>query len=373
MTRNPAPNPTLALADGTFPAATGQAVCAGEIPAAAPEEIQLLPLGEIRARDGRKWRLTDAASVVRASLPTQPNGGIDLVIDYNHQTDLVDKTGHAAPAAGWIKKLMVRADGIWAAVEWTAKAKEHLRNREYRYISPTFLFDKKTGVITRILRAALTNSPALQLKALASQKNEETMEDFIKALAALLGLAEDADREKALAAVKNLVEQSAASGETLLAVCKTLDLDEDAGGGDIAKALDSAKALAAKTGNGEIDTTKYVAVEKFDALAKDFAGLEADRAAEKATAAVDQAVKDGKVTPHLKDWALDYASRDLAGFADYIAGAPVVTSSGRVISGVPKGGGSGLDEDEKAVCAALGLSEEDFKKTREQDQQENAA
>lgn len=362
-------NPTLALCDGVLLVAANQAVCAAEIPDGAPEEIQLMPLGDIQARDGRRWHLKNAAAVVAASSPK----GIDLVIDYNHQTDLVNKTGHEAPAAGWIKKLMVRADGIWARVEWTPKAKEHLANREYRYISPTFLFEKKTGVVQRILRAALTNDPALHLKALASQDNEEDkMEELLKALAALLGLAEDADREKAITAVKDLVEQSTKNDETVKAVCKSLDIGPDATGDDIAKAVDTAKAQAEKAGGKATDESKYVAVEKYDELAKNFAAFEGERAAEKATATVAAAVEDGKVTPHLKEWALDYAKRDPAGFAGYIAGAPVITGQGRVISGNPKSG-SGLDEDEKAVCAALGLDADDFKKTREQDEQENAA
>ncbi|MEQ8956545.1 MAG: Mu-like prophage major head subunit gpT family protein, partial [Coleofasciculus sp. C2-GNP5-27] len=48
-------------------------------------------------------------------------------------------------------------------------AAEHIRKKEYRYISPTFLHERHgQNRVVRILRAALTNNPALHLVALAS-------------------------------------------------------------------------------------------------------------------------------------------------------------------------------------------------------------
>ena len=43
-----------------------------------------------------------------------------------------------------------------------------IRSRDYRYLSPVFDHAKGTNVVMRILRAALTNNPALHLKAVAS-------------------------------------------------------------------------------------------------------------------------------------------------------------------------------------------------------------
>lgn len=54
---------------------------------------------------------------------------LDLVIDYEHQT-LSDVQ---APAGGWIKDLYKGEDAIIAKVEWTPKAAEYLKNKEYRY------------------------------------------------------------------------------------------------------------------------------------------------------------------------------------------------------------------------------------------------
>ena len=148
-----------------------QASCAVELPAGAPPEwIQLLPAGEMQARDGRRWRLADATAAIKESL--NRSGAIDLPIDYEHQTDLAQKNGRPAPAAGWIKQLVDRAGSIWGQVEWTAKAAEHISQREYRYLSPTFVHDK-SGIVRYIMRAALTNNPALNMPALAT--TEETL------------------------------------------------------------------------------------------------------------------------------------------------------------------------------------------------------
>lgn len=46
-------------------------------------------------------------------------------------------------------------------VEWTAQAKQFIKNREYRYISPVFGYNKQTGEITVLQHAALVNHPAI--------------------------------------------------------------------------------------------------------------------------------------------------------------------------------------------------------------------
>ena len=113
------------------------ATCYVEIPAGDPSAwVQLMPAGELKARDGRRWRLGDAAAVVAAS--RELAGGADLVFDYEHQTDHAKENGREAPASGWIKELEVRGGDIWGRVEWTERALAMIKAREYRYVSPTF-------------------------------------------------------------------------------------------------------------------------------------------------------------------------------------------------------------------------------------------
>src|SRR3546814_1790477 len=80
------------------------------------------------------------------------------------------RSGGRAPASGWIKELQKRDDGIYGRIEWTAAARQALAAGEYRYISPVFNHDKIGGRVRAILRAGLTNTPALELAAVASEQ-----------------------------------------------------------------------------------------------------------------------------------------------------------------------------------------------------------
>lgn len=64
-------------------------------PGAAPEWVHLLPpKGRITARDGRKFILDNPAALV-ADFNAR---GVDLPVDFAHQSELADaKTGGAAP------------------------------------------------------------------------------------------------------------------------------------------------------------------------------------------------------------------------------------------------------------------------------------
>ena len=50
--------------------------------------------------------------------------------------------------------------GVFALVDWTKRAQDHIAAEEYLYISPVFTYDKQ-GRPQDILHAALTNDPAL--------------------------------------------------------------------------------------------------------------------------------------------------------------------------------------------------------------------
>jgi phage I-like protein len=135
----------------------------------APEWIELIPAGKFSAVDGRGPFLNeDPEGVVAASIAKMPQVG--LVLDYDHSTDLAAPEGRPAPAAGWLKQFKVENGAIFARIEWTHDAAEALREKKYRYVSPVFEHDK-AGHIERILRAALTNNPALtELPAIASAR-----------------------------------------------------------------------------------------------------------------------------------------------------------------------------------------------------------
>lgn len=142
--------------------------CAVAIPGddEPPEWIEVIPAGTFKATDGRgPFSNSEPDEIVRASIAKMPRAG--MVLDYDHSTDLAAPEGRPSPAAGWIKELAVRGGAIFARIEWTRDAAEKVKEKLYRYISPVFEHSKD-GTVERILRAALTNNPALpQLPAIA--------------------------------------------------------------------------------------------------------------------------------------------------------------------------------------------------------------
>lgn len=144
------------------------ASCAAELPGApaldgAPGQwVHLLPLGVVQGRDGRAWRLSHPEQV----LSRFQAGGVDLAVDFEHGVEQPQPKGTPVPAAGWIKQLETRPDGIWGLVEWTERAANMIRAKEYRYISPTFLHRRTDNEIVMLKGAGLVHDPNLHLVAL---------------------------------------------------------------------------------------------------------------------------------------------------------------------------------------------------------------
>lgn len=120
------------------------------------EWYQLLPMGTFSGRDGRgPYRVLDPTGVVAAF----SRWSCDLCVDYEHQSlDAGQKAG-PIPAAGWIKELDPRPDGIWARISWTETAAACLQAKEYRYLSPVFTYDPKTGDVLALTGARAHQHP----------------------------------------------------------------------------------------------------------------------------------------------------------------------------------------------------------------------
>ena len=91
----------------------------------APDEIKILPLGTVHSQKGDFIVDDESFDLISRHFESR---GLDLVIDYEHQT-LKDIQ---APAGGWIKKIVKTKDAIAAQVEWTAKAKQYLESGSYQ-------------------------------------------------------------------------------------------------------------------------------------------------------------------------------------------------------------------------------------------------
>ena len=123
-------------------------------------EICLAVTGVWQGHAGGTFSI-DAADIEKMKLNFDKRS-LDIVIDYEHQT----LSGEIAPAAGWIKELFIKDGALYGRVSWTVKAKEFIKNGEYKYLSPVYDFmgvDEKTGAWQgcTLHSAALTNKPFL--------------------------------------------------------------------------------------------------------------------------------------------------------------------------------------------------------------------
>jgi len=164
------------------------------VPGGTPvSEFLLIPFGPItveRALSGGDFTFTRAHAL--AAVEWFGRQGRTLAIDYEHQSLAVSQPRADAlrPAAGWIGKLQVRGDGLWAAdVEWTEKARTLLATGEYRYFSPVIYWaDDNWSELTGLGPVALTNDPAMSdVVPLAASTRRQLMVGTVMAARPLVG------------------------------------------------------------------------------------------------------------------------------------------------------------------------------------------
>jgi len=324
-------------------------------PQAPPEWIRILPLGRVDLVDCREPLTVDEDSL-RAMVAAFHSRGVDLVIDYEHQS----LQGERAPAAGWIKQMEARADGLWARVEWTPQAREYLVNREYRYFSPVLRLDPASRRPTVLMHLGLTNVPAIKAlpplvaKAgaaslaegsgdpgalgviMAREEETETMEE----LKCLIGLKPQTDAEEVGVRILEVFRELAAA----------LDLEGEASPSRLKGAVAALKAEA----------------RQFTAVQEELQALKERLAEETAARAVAEAMEAGKVSPAQKGWALEYFRQDPQGFKTYVARAPKLVPTGEVLKLLTENQGGKLLPEELALCQSLNLAPGEYLKAKAQ-------
>jgi len=305
-----------------------------------PSQIEVIPSGaSVIGRDGRSWKNLNPAKVADASNKRLPL----LPIDINHATDLSAPKGGESPACGWFKSLCARKDGsVWADVEWNDLGKEALSAKKYRYLSPVFDHTAQ-GEINCILRAALTNSPNLELPALNSEQDNHVTEDRMKKqLCALLGASESASDEDVIAAVKALKEKPALN----------------AAGGN---------STALQVENQTLQTALNAANEKVAAAEKQLADLNAAAFKKEAESVIDGAIAAGKFTPASRKGfvSLCATQEGLASFKEIVAATPAIVNGKVETPPPPPDTKTALNSEESSFAKSAGYSEEQWKKLKE--------
>lgn len=318
-----------------------------------PEVIKILPLGKIKSQKGDFVVDQESFQSIKAKFIDR---ALDIVVDYEHQT-LEDVQ---APAGGWIKDLILQDDAIAAKVEWTPKAQEYLRNKEYRYLSPVVMVRKSDLKAIVLHSVALTNTPAIDgmfpiINSINVNFDDDeggTEMDLLKKLAALLGLGEDATEEQLTQKIGELLKTSEnvakkPTEEDLVAnktITSLLGVDEKAKTEDVAAAIMALK-----------NPTNFVPVSEFQALKTRLDKMDSD-------GLVTKALKDGKISAAQKEWAEEYALKDTQGFAKFVDKAPQSVPVGTLGIEDNKEQKTEVTETTLAVCKQLGVSKEDLEK-----------
>ena len=284
----------------------------------APGRIQLFPVGEFSARDGRPGTLKGV----------------------NVKAWIITPTIAAAVVARW------------QARETPLVVDAFIQADEYRYISPVFTFDPETGAVLELKSAALTNYPALDGMAAVAARAEDDLpmkKELADKLCRLLGLAADATEDAMLTELQKLPDGKAlavalSEKDTEIAALKAADPDPT-------KYVPAAMLTAAQEKNAEL-TARVKELEDNGVLA----GL---------TAEIDAAVADGRLPKSCEAWAKATAKTHPDAVKSYIASSttPIAALKGTQTGGTPPDGTprtAALTDEDRYAAKVAGISEEDF-------------
>ncbi|MBW7907192.1 MAG: phage protease [Phycisphaerae bacterium] len=361
----------------------------------APREFRLLTFGRQPLHDDRPeleaWTFDRAAG--ERVLAAQ--AGRPLVIDYEHQSlREYARADGLAPAAGWIGRLELRDDGLWATdVSWTQRAETLLAADEYRYFSPVLYWsDVVGGTLEALGPVALTNDPALRVPSLTAarrgepdgtttvsyaapvlvsvcdmsgagkggpgpgsgggraapapgapgvgDKENESMEEFRRKVAEALGLAADASEEEILARLAGGVASAMCHAYRGLATRLKIDVGDDVDEERLVTALErrstAAAAEAARSEARIAALEQRVAESEFEVLCASGAGK-------------------GRITPAMRPAMKSLFRSDRTQFDSLLATLPVLVGEPEL---TPAGGGGAATAQDPYLTALARVREE---------------
>lgn len=300
----------------------------------APEWMQIFPAGpEVATMDGRSFKLSDPEAFVLAQ---NISAATPIMVDYDHLSHYLPEDGGDQTAAGWIEELEVRDGQVWAKVAWTIRAAKQIAEREYRFVSPEFMINKKTKEITKLDAVALVNRPAFQMSALARKNTKHNGDPDMKAIAKALGLPDDATEAQILTAIAG--QQS-----------------------------ELATAKAAKT---TPSTTEFMPRADYDSVLARATTAEEELAEVKKTARKDEieaviagAVTAGKIAPASKTHYVNIALASDEGFEEVKKLCSVLPKLGAGKSESDADlDAEGLTEADRELCRKMDIDPKDYAK-----------
>lgn len=289
-----------------------------------PSELRLFRRG---VNPTLKGDFTFDTTSVESVVAKAKSWGVDLSIDYDHAMvsggffDAMDPA-QRGKAAGWFKP-DVRAGELWATnIKWTPRAAEAISQGEWRYVSPAFNVDD-SGRITELINIAVTNIPATMNPA-------------------------------PLRALSRGNEEGKSMDPRLVILLKALGLGD---------AATEAQVLAKAMEHSELPSQ----LEKLTAKVTQLETERAKAEAEKLSAEIDSAVKDGRVSPAQRELFLNLGKEKPQVVREFLASAPKIVNIGTQTATPPAkepSAATTLSVTERRVCKLTGVSEEAFLATK---------
>jgi phage I-like protein len=333
--------------------------------------IQVFRTGKFKHPVYGQFTITpeDLSAMVANFKANRPKSPTELVVDYEHMSAMGSQV---SPAAGWVKSLEVRGNALFATVEWTDKAAEMVKSREYRFISPEWHMhyrDKESGkdLGPTLMAIALTNRPFIEgmapvmlsegvtgqvvtdicenmpgdISAKAVPSDELLGQTPAKAKALVEDAGENMTQEVALEEKLRTMLGLGPDGDIVAAVKALMDK-----GSQTEQAKQAAEAKLA-----EVTTAKETAEASLLASNAKILAAEVDMD-------VSQAVKDNLLLPKQVPWAKAMRAKDPEGFKAFLAVAPKVGPDGRIVGREDGEGNVTLTETEVKIGEKMGVSKE---------------
>lgn len=353
------------------------AACSFDL-SASSHHFVLIPEGVFRSEmDGRPydaphWELTPERG--RQMVAALNQRKIDMVIDYEHATLKSKETGEPAPAAGWLKPAgftYVEGVGLCSTdFEWLDKAKAHIEAKEYKYISPVFLYTK-TGDITALVNVALTNTPALdqlpeaKLAAAAqeyftqnpTEQDSEMNEELLERLRWMLNLPISATAEDIIAELNKLTAQiQETTGVAVAANSQNLF--------DAIATIGQLKIAA----NSQVDPNQFVPMAVYQEAIASASTMTANAQAKEIEDLITAACSDGRLTGEASiNWIKGQAATNPDFVKAHISGLPKIaalsqTQTSQMNLAANTAQTPVVDEVKNELFGLLGVSKEDADK-----------
>lgn len=339
--------------------------------------VQLFPAGTFDAPRGAlkgkgPWKLT--AESARGLIERAAARVNDILVDYEHQSLLSSQNGKPVPAAGWIKAASLSFDankGLFAAAEWCEAAASHIAAKEYKYISPFFTYDGKTGEVYDLINVALTNSPAIDgmsavslAAAMAPGHLPHFLHPWRSAASAFLTHTENPmDLDELLERLRYVFNlPTLTTIEDIIAEldkAKALVAGADAAAASLLGLISEKDARIAALSEAAPNPDLYAPVaalaamqDENNALKTELSALQAERTGAAVSAMVEEALADGRLLPGLKEWALDLGKSNFAALSELVEkNKPLAALAGMQTQGAAPEGDQ-LPGDAGSIAAA---------------------